>query len=155
MKRTGFLPLAISAGAGLVVGFLTDQVLTWMRQPTFTPAWSLPIVLGLLAAACLYFAWPVRRQLAGKKPGSVDAIRAFRTVTLARSASLVGAVSAGFGLGLLAFLLTRPVPPPVGSVTVIGVTVGVAVVLVICALIAESFCVLPKDDDDNPHATQP
>ncbi|MGF3053087.1 DUF3180 domain-containing protein [Microbacterium sp. YY-03] len=154
MKRTGARALSIAAGAGLVAGFLTDQVLTWMRQPTFTPAWSLPIVLALLAIACLYFAWPVRRQLKGAKPGSVDAIRAFRTVTLARSASLVGAVSAGFGLGLLGFLLTRPVQPPVGSVTVIGVTVGVAVLLVIAALVAESFCVLPKDDDDDPHATE-
>lgn len=155
MKRTGVVALSIAAGAGLVVGFLTDQVLTWMRQPTFVPAWSLPIVLGLLAVACLYFAWPVRRQLKGKKPGSVDSIRAFRTVTLARSSSLVGAASGGFGLGLLVFLLTRPVQPPVGSVTVIGVTVGVAVVLVVAALVAESFCVLPKDDDDNPHATHP
>ena len=154
MKRTGARALSIAAGAGLVAGFLTDQVLTWMRQPTFTPAWSLPIVLALLAIACLYFAWPVCRQLKGAKPGSVDAIRAFRTVTLARSASLVGAVSAGFGLGLLGFLLTRPVQPPVGSVTVIGVTVGVAVLLVIAALVAESFCVLPKDDDDDPHATE-
>ncbi|MBV0895793.1 DUF3180 domain-containing protein [Microbacterium sp. NC79] len=153
MKRTGTAALTIAASAGLIAGFLTDQVLTWMRQPTFTPAWSLPIVLALLAVACLYFAWPVRRQLKGTKPGSVDAIRAFRTVTLARSASLVGAASAGFGLGLLAFLLTRPVQPPVGSVTVVGVTIGVAVVLVVAALIAESFCVLPKDDDDDPYAT--
>lgn len=154
MKRTGAAALAIAGGAGLVAGFGTDQILTWVRQPTFTPAWSLPIVLGLLALACLYFAWPVRQQLKGKKPGSVDAIRAFRTVTLARSASLVGAVSAGFGLGLLLFLLTRPVQPPVGSVTVIGVSIGVAVVLVVAALLAESFCALPKDDDDNPHATE-
>lgn len=150
MKRIGPAALSIAAIVGVVLGFLTDQLLTATKQPTFTPAVTLPIVLVLMGAFCLIFAWPIRQQVRGKKRGRVDALRAFRTVTFARAASVTGAFAVGFTVGLLLFILTRPADPPVGSITLIGVTIAAGIVLVVCALIAESFCVLPKDDDDDP-----
>ncbi len=56
---------------------------------------------------------------------------------------------AGFGAGLLVFLLSRPVDPQVGSTVAMLALVGSAIVLTIAALVAEQFCTLPKDPDDS------
>jgi hypothetical protein len=71
-----------------------------------------------------------------------------RAATLAMASSLLGAMVAGFGAGLLVFLLSRPVTPQVGSVVAMAGLVASALALVIAALVAEQFCALPKDPDD-------
>lgn len=132
----------LSAGAGY--GF--DQVLTMTGRATFTPSLFLPVMLVLLAAAVLALAWPVRRSVRGG--ARIDPFRALRAATLARASSLLGAILAGFAVGLLVFLSTRPVPAQVGStVAMLALIVG-AVVLIGAALVAEQFCTLPKDPDD-------
>lgn len=132
----------LSAGAGY--GF--DQVLTMTGRATFTPSLFLPVMLVLLAAAVLALAWPVRRSVRGG--ARIDPFRALRAATLARASSLLGAILAGFAVGLLVFLSTRPVPAQVGStVAMLALIVG-AVVLIVAALVAEQFCTLPKDPDD-------
>lgn len=146
MKRTSagllFVLAVLAAGAG----FLFDQLLTASGQPTFTPSALLPVLLLLIAAAALALAWPVRRSVrSGRR---IDPFRATRAVTLARASSLLGALLAGFATGLLLFLLSRPVGPPVGSTVSMLALMGSALVLVAAALIAEQFCTLPKDPDD-------
>jgi hypothetical protein len=79
----------------------------------------------------------------------IDPFRALRAATLARASSLLGAIMAGFGAGLLLFLLSRPIDPPVGSTVAMLALIASAIILVVAALIAEQFCTLPKDPDDS------
>lgn len=148
MKRTSpaFLLLLALVGGG--VGFAINHTLTISGRHTFTPSVFLPVVLILLSAGVLGIAWPVRRSIRGITPGRIDPFRALRAAVLARASSLLGALMAGFGFGLLVFLLSRPINPPVGStVTLVALAVS-AIVLVVAALVAEDFCTLPKDPDD-------
>lgn len=147
MKRTSAGVLVLLALLGGGVGFLLDHLLTASGRATFTPSLLLPVLLLLIAAASLGVAWPVRRSVhSGTR---IDPFRALRAATLARASSLLGAIMAGFGAGLLVFLLSRPIDPPVGSTVAMLALIGSAIVLVIAALVAEQFCTLPKDPDDS------
>lgn len=148
MKRTtvGLLILLALLGGG--ASFLLDHLLTVAGRATFSPSGFLPVLLLLLAAAVLAIAWPVRRSVRGQSRGRIDPFRALRASTLARASSLLGAIMAGVGGGLLVFLLSRPVDPQVGSVVTMAALVASALVLVVAALVAEQFCTLPKDPDD-------
>ncbi|MCT1478660.1 DUF3180 domain-containing protein [Microbacterium sp. p3-SID336] len=147
MKRTSAGLLAVLALLGGAVGFALDQLLTASGRATFTPSLLLPVLLVLIAAAALGVAWPVRRSV--RSGVRIDPFRALRAATLARASSLLGAIMAGFGAGLLVFLLTRPIDPPIGSTVAMAALIGSAIVLVIAALVAEQFCTLPKDPDDS------
>jgi hypothetical protein len=147
MRRTSaglLLLLALLAAGG---GFLLDHLLTAAGRVTFTPSLLLPVLLLLIALASLGVAWPVRRSV--RSGIRIDPFRALRAATLARASSLLGAIMAGFGAGLLAFLLSRPVDPQVGSTVAMLALIGSAIVLTIAALVAEQFCTLPKDPDDS------
>ncbi|MFY9713427.1 MAG: DUF3180 domain-containing protein [Microbacterium sp.] len=147
MRRTSAGLLAVLALLGAGAGFVLDQVLTATGRATFTPSLLLAVLLLLVGAASLGVAWPVRRSVRGA--GRIDPFRALRAATLARASSLLGAIMAGFGAGLLVFLLTRPIDPPVGSTVAMLALMGSAIVLVIAGLVAEQFCTLPKDPDDS------
>jgi hypothetical protein len=147
MRRTSAGVLVVLALVGAGAGFLVDQVLTAMGRVTFTPSLLLPVLLVIVGAAALALAWPVRRSV--RTGVRIDPFRATRAVTLARASSLLGAIMAGFGAGLLVFLLSRPIDPQVGSTVAMIALVASAVVLVIASLIAEQFCTLPKDPDDS------
>ena len=147
MRRTSAGVLVLLALLGGGVGFLLDHLLTASGRATFTPSLLLPVLLLLIAAASLGVAWPVRRSV--RSGIRIDPFRALRAATLARASSLLGAIMAGFGAGLLVFLLSRPIDPPVGSTVAMLALIGSAIVLVIAALIAEQFCTLPKDPDDS------
>jgi uncharacterized membrane protein YeaQ/YmgE (transglycosylase-associated protein family) len=153
MKRTSIgllVVLGVLAAAG---GFLLDHVLTTMGRTTFTPSLLLPLLLLLIGAAALTVAWPVRASV--RRGIRIDPFRATRAVTLARASSLVGAIMAGFGAGLLAFLWSRPIDPQVGSTVAMLALIGSAIVLVVAALVAEQFCTLPKDPDDSEPRDRP
>lgn len=102
MKRTSAGLLAFLALVGAGAGFLLDQMLTATGRATFTPSLFLPVLLVLIAGASLGVAWPVRRSV--RSGVRIDPFRALRAATLARASSLLGAILAGFGAGLLAFL---------------------------------------------------
>ncbi|ALX66305.1 DUF3180 domain-containing protein [Microbacterium sp. XT11] len=147
MRRTSaglLVVLALLAGGA---GFLLDHVRTAMGRATFTPSLFLPVLLVIIGVASLVLAWPVRRSV--RTGIRIDPFRALRAVTLARASSLLGAIMAGFGAGLLAYLLSRPIDPRVGSTVALIALIGGAVVLVIAALVAEQLCTIPKDPDDS------
>jgi len=148
VKRTGAGILGIAALLGIAAGFLLDHALTVSGRPTFVPAASLPVMLVLLGGITLALAWPIRRATRTTAAAPVNPFRALRVAILAKAASLVGAAVAGFAVGLGAYLLTRPIDPPLGSLATIIATVVCAAVLVAASLVAEHFCTLPKDDDD-------
>ncbi|KJL19767.1 DUF3180 domain-containing protein [Microbacterium azadirachtae] len=147
MRRISPVLLLVLALAGAAAGFLIDHALTTAGRPTFTPSIVLPIFLVLLAVAVLALAWPIRRSTRSATSRRVDPFRAVRIAMLARASSLVGAVITGFGAGLGAYLLSRPITPPIGSIIATAVA---ALVLTIAAVIAESFCLLPGDGPPDP-----
>ena len=67
---------------------------------------------------------------------------------LAKASSLLGAASVGFSGGLVVFLLTRPVVPPLGSMATQLATLVAGLLLVAAGLVAEYLCTIRKDDDD-------
>jgi len=148
MKRTGAGILIIAAVIGAVSGFVLDTALVAMGRATFSPAASLPTILVLLGAVIVVLAVPVARAARGRASKPIDPFRALRIAMLAKASSLVGAAATGFGLGLLSFLLTRPVTPSIGSMGSIIATVACGVVLVVAGLVAEQLCTIRKDDDD-------
>lgn len=148
MKRTGATLLLSTALVGAVVGFVADQLLTAGGRPTFTPSLMLPVLLVLLGAVTVLLALPIRRAITGSAAAPVDPFRAVRIAMLAKASSIVGAFVAGIALGLLAFLLTRPVTPSLGSTSAVVAAVVGGVVLVAAGLVAEHLCTIRKDDDD-------
>ncbi|GAA1978897.1 DUF3180 domain-containing protein [Microbacterium pumilum] len=155
MKRTGAGILLISAALGVAAGFLFDQVLTSTGRPTFTPAVTLPILLVLLGGIVIALAVPIRRATRGPKGAPVNPFRALRIAMLAKASSIVGAAIGGAGLGLLLFLLTRPVAPSVGSMGTIIATAVCGALLVAAGLVAEQLCTIRKDDDDEHPGDDP
>jgi hypothetical protein len=147
VKRTGAGILLTAAVIGIVVGFLIDQTLTATGAPTFTPSLMLPVLLVILGAVTVALAVPIRRATTGAAQ-RVDPFHAVRIAMLARASSIVGAGVAGVAVGLILFLVSRPVLPSLGSVSaVIAAAIG-GLLLVAAGLIAEHLCTIRKDDDD-------
>lgn len=148
MKRTGAGILIVSALLGVGAGFLLDQLLTSTGRATFTPAVTLPILLILLGGVVVALAIPIRRATRGTGVAAVNPFRAVRIAMLAKASSIVGAVVGGMALGLILFLLTRPVTPSLGSMGTTIATAVSAALLVTAGLVAEHLCTIRKDDDD-------
>jgi len=148
VKRTGAGTIVAAVAIGVFLGFAIDQVLTATGRPTFTPSFLLPILLVLLGIALVLFALPIRRAISGANPTPVDPFRAVRIAMLAKASTLVGAAVAGVAGGLLAFLLTRPVAPSLGSTGAVIASIVGGLVLVAAGLVAEHLCTIRKDDDD-------
>lgn len=174
MKRTSPLVLVAAAVLGALAGFLFDHLLTVSGRPTFTPFISLPIMLLLLGAIVVVLALPIRRAIRGPRGRTVqdprgavatggraatgapvNPFRALRIAILAKASSIVGAAIGGAGAGLAMYLLSRPVPPPLGSITAVVATAVAGAILVAAALVAENMCIIRKDDDDEPPEPTP
>ena len=148
MKRTSAGILVVSAAIGVAAGFLLDQLLTSSGRATFTPVVTLPILLLLLGAVVVVLAVPIRQATRGSSGARVNPFRAVRVAMLAKASSIVGAGVGGVALGLLLFLVTRPVVPSLGSMATVIATAVCGALLVAAALVAEHLCTIRKDDDD-------
>jgi len=148
VKRTGAGILMVSALLGVGAGFLLDQLLTSTGRATFTPAVTLPILLILLGGVVVALAIPIRRATRGTGGAAVNPFRAVRIAMLAKASSIVGAVVGGMALGLILFLVTRPVTPSLGSMGTTIATAVSAALLVTAGLVAEHLCTIRKDDDE-------
>lgn len=152
MNRTRPTSLLGLGVVGLVVGFLGELGASATGMAVFIPPLTLPITLVAVAVIIVAFAVPIRRAVRGRSARPIDPFQATRIVVLAKACGLSGALLTGAGIGLLAYLLSRDVLPG-GSAILLTVlaTVG-AVVLMVAGLVAESFCSLPPDhdDDDDP-----
>lgn len=155
MKRTTAGILVIALIVGGVVGFVLDTMLTATGRSTFAPAASLPTILALLGVVIVVLAVPVHRATRGRSERRIDPFRALRIAMLAKASSLLGAAATGFGVGLLAFLFSRPATPSLGSMGSIIATVVCGVVLVVAGLVAEQLCTIRKDDDDDTPGDTP
>lgn len=152
LRRTGATPLIGLGAIGLAAGFLLELLLSSAGSSLVIPPLTLPITLVVLSGVVVGFAIPIRRAVTADRRRHVDPFVALRTVSLARASSLAGALGTGFGLGILAFLLSRQTLPGVASVWLAAATAIGALVLMVAGLVAEHLCRLPKDDDDDDPA---
>jgi hypothetical protein len=156
VRRTGATVLVIAALLGAGAGFLLDQLLTAGGRPSFTPMVTLPVLLLALGVIVVVLAVPIRRATRGAAAAPLNPFRALRIAMLAKASSIVGAVIGGFALGLMTFVLSRPVTPSIGSVGMIIATAVSGALLVVAGLVAEHLCTIRKDDDDEqPGADDP
>ncbi|XVV17854.1 DUF3180 domain-containing protein [Actinoplanes sp. CA-131856] len=152
MRPTSISVLIVAGLAAAAVGWL---LLSFSYSSLPELPWSPVIVLAVLAVAEGLLAQNTSARIQ-RKPGTmpVDPLAVARYVALAKASSLVGAISAGFSAGLLAWLAMEPtqaahddIPKAVGGV------VG-ALALVGAALWLERSCRVPerpdsKDEEDS------
>ena len=153
MKRTNPIHIVLLLIVSAAAAWLIEMALVSSGRPVAVPPVTLAIALAVIAVAVVLAALPVRR-VAQRKPGArVDPITATRVVLLAKAASITGAILAGGALGILAFLLTRPVLG-VGSIGPAVLAAVAAVAVLVGGLIAENMCRIPPDDDDGAERTR-
>lgn len=116
---------------------------------TPTPPLVVALVTAALAVAVLVVAWPVRRWNAGERDTPLNPLRAARTVALAKASALAGAVLTGgwvgfVGVALPVVVLTSQPERVLASAAVVLASLGLAV----AGLVAERWCMIPPEDDD-------
>ena len=148
MRHTGVVPVVVFGLLGIAVGFVLEVALAAAGQPVMIPPYTLTITLVAAAVIVVVLAVPIRRAIRGTSSARINPFRAMRVVVLAKASSLVGVLIAGFGIGVVAFLLTRPVVADVGSLWP-GIAAALAgAVLLTAGLVAERLCTLPPDDPE-------
>lgn len=155
MKRTTYVSLIGFALVGGAVGYLLELILTSRGALAIVPPLTLPVTLLIVAGAVIAFALPVRRALKAETKKHIDPFYAMRVAVLSKASAMVGALLCGVGLGILVFLVGRPVVPDWNVLGLALAHVFSALILVIAALIAESFCVLPPDDSEEEGIREP
>jgi len=146
VKRTSPFPLLALAAGGALVGFLLQLSLASSGRPILVPPVTLPITLAAAGALVLVFAIPIYRAIRGPVRREVNPFRAMRVLVLAKASSHVGSLVAGFGLGCVAYVLSRAIVPEVSSLWLSIATAAGGVVLLVAGLVAEQLCALPPDD---------
>lgn len=149
MRRTTATPLIVLAGVGVVVGFLVEVASVSAGRASIIPPVTLTVSLVAVAIILIALSWPIRRSTTGHATRRIDPFRAMRVAALAKASSHAGALVAGATVGILLFLLTRPILPALGSLWLVIASIVGSVALVVAALVAEWFCTVPKDDDDD------
>lgn len=148
MTRTKPLHLVLLAILGAGITWLLETGLAAGGRAILIPPLTLAVAVALIGIIIVVMAVPVRRVSRGVPNARIDPFFATRVVMLAKASSLSGALVGGGGLGIVAFLLSRPVSPAVGSVTTALATAIAAILLVVAGLVAEHWCFIPPDDDD-------
>lgn len=154
MKHTRVSTLLILAVVGGAVGSLLEIALASNGRPIVNLPITLAIALAVIGGIIVTLAVPIRRMTRRSDTPRVDPFYATRIVMLAKASALTGALVAGFGIGVLAYLLTRSVVG-VGSVTQAIATILGAGVLLAAGLVAEQMCRIPPTDDDNDPGKDP
>jgi hypothetical protein len=149
MTRTRPATLVLLAIAGGALGWLLEMMLVAMGSRAMVPPLTLTVTLVALAAVALALAWPIRQSVRGKVRRRIDPFQATRIVVLAKASSLCGALLAGAGTGILAFLVSRPVVASTDSLWLAATAAAGALVLMTAGLVAELWCTIPPDDPKN------
>ncbi len=149
MTRTSATTVILVLVIAAAVAWMGEALLVMSGRPALVPPLTLGIALAVLGGLLLLVAWPVRQAARGKR--RIDYRHATSVLGFAKASSIVGALLAGGALGALAFFSTRSVVAE-GTVLTFAVIAGGAVVELTAGIIAEHWCVLPPDDEDDATA---
>lgn len=145
LQRMNPWNLASAVAIGLSLGLATQFILSSQGKATFVPPYSMSVTLVALAALLLSLGIRLRRNLA-KGSGAVNPFQAVRLLATARAGQIVGSLFIGFGGGLLFALLQRSVPAHFEIWLPMAVTAAAGLALLICALVTERMCQIPRGD---------
>ena len=109
------------------------------------------VVVTAISAGLLWFAWAVRKYLAGSMAKPLDALRAARAAVLAQAGALTGAAAAGWYAGQFIVLLTGwdlVVNQRRAWLTLPMVLVALG--LAAAGLVAQSWCRIDPPAEDDP-----
>ena len=155
MTRTRPGLLVLLAVASAVGAALLQLGLGVSGAVKLVPQLTLAVTLVVIAAAVIAAAWPVRRASRADKPDAprtrVDPFYATRVVLIAKASAVAAAIFGGAAVGIVGELLMRPIAAPGGLWAGFAMVVG-AVVLLVAALIAEGWCMVPPGGDEPPDA---
>lgn len=145
------------AGVWLVAGVLAysgELILVRLGEPIVTPPVTLSVALALLGVIIPLLAWPIRQVTKGhQRSGTVDPFYATRVLLVSKAASLTASGLAGAGLGVVVFLAGRMVVVW-SQVLLSSLTIAAGVVMMVGALVAERWCVLPPGDEGESTGAQ-
>lgn len=144
MTRTSTSTLVVTWVVAAAARFAVDALLAGAGRPILPLPPTIGVVLAGIAVVLVAFAWPVRQMVRGGR--KVGFRHATGVLAGAKASALVACVLGGWASGALLFLLTRAVVSG-DAVTMSLVTMGGAVLLLVAALLAESWCMLPPDED--------
>ena len=155
MKPTRVWMLVAAAVVAAAIGWGVVQVVdAWLGRLVPVPLLA-AAALWLLAGALLYWTFTSRPRLQGR-PGAkrMPPIVAARTAALAMAASRIGAVVAGFYIGVAVGMIPA-LGTPTGADTFWSASLAGfgAVVLTIAGLWLEHVCRLPIGPPDEPSGT--
>lgn len=157
LRPTSISVLIVAALAAAAAGWL---LISWAYSGLPALPWSPVIVLAVLAVAEGLLAQNTSARIQRKRGTlPVDPLAVARYAALAKASSLVGALSAGFSMGLLVWLAMEQAPDTVHDdipAAAGGVVTGL--MLVGAALWLERSCRIPdrpdaKDEDDSDRST--
>lgn len=138
----------------VVVGAVSWSGLRLMEASGGVPLplpWTATAGMVVIALAVLVAGWPVRRWTRGDRSRRLDALRAARTLVLARASAYSGSALVGFYLAQV--LLVVPdlaVEARRERFWTAVVAVAGALAMVVAGLVVERWCALPPSDEDEP-----
>jgi len=147
LQRTSPLAVLTFAVVGVSVGLLLQFLRSTRGEAPIVPPLSLAATLVVLGAVLLSLAIALRRAVTRVSGKPVNPFHAVRILAGARAAQFVGALLGGFGAGLLVQVVTRTIPPPPSSWLPMLLTLVAGLVLLVCAVIAETLCRVPPSDE--------
>ncbi|GAA0545073.1 hypothetical protein GCM10010172_28390 [Paractinoplanes ferrugineus] len=145
LRPTSISVLIVAGLGAAAVGWLLLSF-TYSSLPELP--WSPVLVLVVLAIAEGLLAQNTAARIQ-RKPGTlpVDPLAVARYVALAKASSLVGALSAGFSAGLLAWLAMEPTRAAHNDLPTAGGGLVGAAALIGAALWLERSCRIPEQPD--------
>lgn len=152
MKRTQAFPLVGLFLAGGVITYLVELLLQSSGLPVALPPYSLSLTLVGIGVAVILLAVPVRRLITGKRKERLSPFYAVRVAVLAKACAHAGALLIGVGIGMVIFLLARPIAPGWDLLGRAIATAASAAIVLTAGLIAERMCQLPPDATDKEPA---
>jgi hypothetical protein len=148
VRHTHPVTVLVFGLVGAIAGFVLEVALASAGQPVLIPPYTLAITLVAAAAVVVALAVPIRRAIRGTSSARINPFRAMRVVVLAKASALVGSLIAGFAVGIVVFLLTRPVVADVGSLWMSIGGAAAGAVLLVAGIVAERLCTLPPDEPE-------
>lgn len=140
--------LAIAAVVGVVVWSLLRLLQSSGGSPLPLP-WTAVGGMLVIGAVVTAAGWPVRQFNRGRQQQRFDALRAARTVVLAKACSYSGAALAGFYAAQVVLVLPDlSIEPRRERLFMAGAAVLAALVMVAAGLVVERWCRLPPRDED-------
>ncbi|WP_432545228.1 DUF3180 domain-containing protein [Kineococcus sp. SYSU DK004] len=144
-------PGVLAACAALAAVLTWSGLRVWVARGRAEPEllWTTLLTIGLLAVAVVAVGWPVRQWVRGEKERRIDALRAARTVALAKAASLAGSLLVGVFAGVVVhYLPTAHIAARRDQLLVAVADLVVSALLVAAGLVVERSCRVPPRDDD-------